>query len=129
MYAEFQMPRAIKKSEPFNIEIYKDQSLKQLVVQMTEGVSINVANIDAGKILDLGIKPYSDLVQTKTNFQFTFTTAHKLEKDSKLVLSFPDSIGLPSQFTEQQVLMVTDKGNYTISGSVSGQNVTFENFL
>jgi len=70
------MPRAVKKSEPFNVEIYKDQSLQQLIVKMSEGVAIDVKNIDAGSFTGLTIKPDNELVQKVSNWKITFTTSH-----------------------------------------------------
>lgn len=113
------MPRAIKRSEPFNIEIYKDKALKQLVVQMTEGVSIDVAEIDPGAFTGLVIKPKNEMIQTVTDFQISLTTAHKLEQPAKLIVIFPDSLTLPTN-GDNTVLMVTDQGNMTITGVISG---------
>jgi hypothetical protein len=47
------MPRMVKTSEPFNNNIYKDASMKQLIVTMTDGVTVPADKITAGVLQNL----------------------------------------------------------------------------
>lgn len=57
VYTEFAMPRAVKDSEPFNIEIYKDEDLKYLIAEMTDGVRITKKSIKEGPLTGVTIEP------------------------------------------------------------------------
>jgi hypothetical protein len=51
------MPRALHNSNPFKIEIFKDQWLTQKIVEMTKGVVIDSNRILPGAIEDALIEP------------------------------------------------------------------------
>jgi hypothetical protein len=95
MYNEFAMPRAVKSSEPFNIQIYKDEELTKLIATMTDGVRIEKTNITPGKLTEVSIVPANPQVQKKTDMKITFTTSHKLDKDSMIEIRMPSALTLP----------------------------------
>lgn len=56
------MPRAVKDSEPFNVEIYKDAALTQLIARMTDGVIIDATNISPGVLKNVEVTPIDSRV-------------------------------------------------------------------
>jgi hypothetical protein len=66
IYSNFAMPRAKKDSEPFDIEIYKDNMLTQLIVKMSAGVRILENNISPGPLTDVTLVPGTTQVQKET---------------------------------------------------------------
>lgn len=75
---------------------------------MGEGVAIDVAEIDPGTFTGLVIKPKNESVQTTTQFEVSYTTAHKLEHPAKMQIVMGDGLTLPPNTNNYQVLMVTD---------------------
>jgi len=125
MYDEFAMPRAVKDSEPFNIAIYKDEELTQLIASMTDGVRIEKANITPGKLTSVSIVPGNPQVQKKTDMVITFTTTHKLDRDSMIEIRMPSALTMPGppetpvnveSFNEETSETKTLKGKIVKSG-------------
>ena len=76
IYENFAMPRAKKDSDPFDIEIYKDQDLTKLIAKMSAGVRILETNITPGPLTGVTMVPGSAVVQAKSTMKITFTTSH-----------------------------------------------------
>lgn len=128
MYNEFAMPRAVKSSEPFNIQIYKDEELTQLIASMTDGVRIEKANITPGKLNDVTIVPANPQVQKKTEMKITFTTTHKLDRDSMIEIRMPSALtlaGQPETLIEVESLDETTGVTKKLKGKIvkSGQHI------
>ena len=89
------MPRAKKDSDPFDIEIYKDDQLTKLIVKMSAGVRILESNISPGPLTGVTLTPGSTQVQKITTMTVGFTTTHQLEKDSMIEFRMPAGLTLP----------------------------------
>jgi hypothetical protein len=95
IYENFAMPRAKKDSDPFDIEIYKDEDLTQLICKMSAGVRILETNITPGKLTGVSLVPGSAQVQKTTEYTISFTTSHQLEKNSMVEIRMPAGVTLP----------------------------------
>lgn len=113
------MPRAKKDSDPFDIEIYKDELLTQLIVKMSAGVRILENNISPGPLTSVTLIPGTTQVQKETIQTVAFTTSHKLEKDSMIEIRFPAGLVLPTLDSSVTVQKITDEGSVPLEGVIT----------
>jgi hypothetical protein len=56
----------VKNSEPFNIEIFKDAELTQMIIQMSDGVVVPSSKITPGALQNLTMTANPKKVQSST---------------------------------------------------------------
>ena len=88
-------PPAIKNSEPFRVEIYKDENLQYMLAKIKNGRYIRFDQLKPGVTGGFYFMPMDTRVQAFTDVVISFTAEHKLGDNGAFLIIFPDSMVLP----------------------------------
>lgn len=88
-------PNARRESGNFWLEIYKDDTYTSPIAILTDGISLDVADLEPGTVDSITVAPAEFGVQVVTDYTIIFRTEHDLFIGSSIKIKFPPSIILP----------------------------------
>jgi hypothetical protein len=88
-------PKAVKDSESFGLEIWKDEDMTQAIAILDDGVKIYSPTLSPGFLTGMKIYPLITTVQTSSLLYFEFETEHTLYQGSKIIIRLPGLLVAP----------------------------------
>lgn len=119
----------MKDSGEFDVDIFKDAEMSQLIASLEPGFIISAMDIQPGKLTKLSIEPLIDTVQTSSFMYFKFQSAHKLHIGAKIKINLPNGLVVPPVGSEIEVIGLPSPSSYpqpsthAISGVVKADKV------
>lgn len=129
MISDITTQKAIKDSDDFGLEIYKDEDLTQKIAVMEAGVFVPAATMSPGFLYDLELRPLISTVQVSSLLYVTFLSSHNLYTGAKVEIVMPAGLQLPDDGTEIEVTPLGGSTRATTAVIKDGTTVVIENFV
>lgn len=101
--SDIQTQTAIKDSGNFEIEIYKDQQLTQLIAKLAPGAILPASNVQPGTLTNMKLIPSDYRVQVVTDLTVSFTLGNQLDGEAQVIVRLPTGLSIPNDATSLTV--------------------------
>lgn len=85
----------VKDSDTFEITIYKDKALTQVIAVLAPGSILRASSVVSGILKDLKMYPTDFQVQRVSDIIVTFKTANDLSPGANMVIRLPYGLSIP----------------------------------
>jgi len=84
--------KAVKDSDDFSLEIWKDEDMTMAIAVLEPGVKIYATSLSPGFLYSLEIYPLITTVQVSSLLYITFESEHTLYQGAKIVIRLPGGL-------------------------------------
>ena len=89
-------PPAIKDSDRFRVEIYKDANLKYMIAKIKSGKYLSLNQLTPGQVTEISFTPRDKKVQAVGQVDIVFLAEHELSENGAVIVTFPSTMILPT---------------------------------
>jgi len=122
-------PKAVKDSESFGLEIWKDEDMTMAIAILDDGVKVYSQNLSPGFLTGMKIYPLISTVQTSSLLYFEFETEHTLYLGAKIIIRLPGLLVAPKVGSTIQVTPLAGSTRATEAKVIDVDLIEILNFV
>jgi hypothetical protein len=116
-------PAAIKNSGFFQLQVFKDEELQQMIAYQDEGGYVKSGDLKSGQLASLSITPLNFGVSETTGHRITFTSVNPISDNGKIRVKMPEALTLPMPGGEIVTIEALNDSIRAEFGAVISSNV------